>query len=270
MSMERAAALLRGRQIVVLTGAGCSTESGIPDYRGPETRRRARNPLQLKEFLRSEDARRRYWARGLVGFERFSGRAPNPAHRAIAELEARGVMTGLITQNVDGLHQAAGSEEVVELHGAIADVRCLGCGRISSRRALQERLATANPGWLERHGNAGMAPDGDADLEVWAGFEVPACVECGGILKPAVVFFGEGVPRPRVDRAFAMVDEAEAMVVVGTSLAVYSGLRFVRRAHDRDVPVVLVNLGESRGHQYCDCLIEAPAGRVLPQLFSMF
>lgn len=266
--LDEAAAMLAGKRIVVLTGAGCSTESGIPDYRGPETRRRARNPLQLKEFLRSEEARRRYWARGLVGFERFSNRAPNDAHRAIAALEAGGRMTGLITQNVDGLHQAAGSQNVVELHGAIAEVSCLDCGDLSPRRELQRRLQGANPGWLQRHGAAEMAPDGDADLEASAGFEVPGCRSCGGVLKPAVVFFGEGVPRGRVDRAFEMVDEADAMLVVGTSLAVYSGLRFVRRSDERGMTIVLVNLGESRGDAYAHAIVSEKAGRFLPPLIS--
>jgi NAD+-dependent protein deacetylase sirtuin 4 len=258
--------LLAGRRLAALTGAGCSTESGIPDYRGPETARRARNPIQGREFHRSPDVRRRYWARAVVGYDRFAGARPNPAHHALARLEQDGALTGLVTQNVDGLHQAAGSRRVVELHGALAQVGCLDCGAVEPRDALQERLLAHNPGWLDLAADA--APDGDADLPVEHvdRFVVAPCLRCGGALKPRVVFFGENVPRPVVDEAFAIVDAAEALLVVGSSLAVFSGYRFVRRAAERRIPIALVNLGEARGEDLCAVRVEARAGEVLPRL----
>jgi len=258
--------LLRGRRFAVLTGAGCSTESGIPDYRGPETRRRARNPIRFSEFVKSADGRRRYWARAFVGWERFREKRPNPAHHAIATMEAAGHLTGLITQNVDRLHHDAGSQDVVELHGALAEVRCLACGVRESREGLQHRLDRLNPGW--RSTRAEMAPDGDAELplELVSRFVVAGCAACEGPLKPDVVFFGEGVPKPRVERAYGMVDAAEALLVVGTSLAVFSGYRFVKRANAAGLPIGIVNLGESRGDAVADVIVAAKAGELLPHL----
>ncbi|WP_437803418.1 NAD-dependent protein deacetylase [Sorangium sp. So ce693] len=259
-------ALLRGKRIVALTGAGCSTESGIPDYRGPETRRRARNPIQGREFSRSAEIRQRYWARAVIGWERFSRAEPNPAHRALAQLEHGGQLDGLITQNVDGLHQAAGSRRVIELHGTLSEVACLACGAMERRAALQERLLAQNPGWLRLA--ADLAPDGDADLpaEHVAGFRAPPCLRCEGPLKPRVVFFGENVARPIVDAAFALVDAADALLVVGSSLAVFSGYRFVLRAAQRGMPIAMINLGSARGEELGALKIEARAGEVLPRL----
>lgn len=259
-------ALLRGKRLVALTGAGCSTESGIPDYRGPETLRRARNPIQGREFSRSAEIRQRYWARAVIGWERFSRAEPNPAHRALARLEQGGPLEGLITQNVDGLHHAAGSRRVIELHGRLAEVACLECGATEARAALQERLLAQNPGWLRRA--ADLAPDGDADLpaEHVAGFHAPPCLRCDGPLKPRVVFFGENVPRPIVDEAFALVDAADALLVVGTSLAVFSGYRFVLRAAQRGIPIAMVNLGSARGEELGALKVDARAGEVLPRL----
>lgn len=254
---------LDGRPFVALTGAGCSTESGIPDYRGPETARRARNPVQYREFLTSPTARARYWARSLVGWPRFAAARPNAAHTALASLET-GPLLGVITQNVDRLHQAAGSARVVELHGALADVTCLRCGRIEARSSLQERLVRLNPQFVHRR--AESAPDGDADLEDVDGFRVAPCLTCGGDVKPAVVFFGENVPRPRVDAARALVGRAEALLVVGSSLTVFSGLRFVREAHRQGIPVAIVNLGPTRGDALATITIDARAGDVLPAL----
>lgn len=264
--MDELVELLRGQRVAVLTGAGCSTESGIPDYRGPETRRRARNPIRFAEFVGSPEGRRRYWARAFVGWERFRDKEPNDAHRALARMEERGITNGLITQNVDRLHHAAGSRDIVELHGALAEVRCLECGRIEPREGLQARLDHRNPGWRELR--AEMAPDGDAELspELVSRFEVADCEACGGPLKPHVVFFGEGVPRDRVERAYAMVDEASALLVVGTSLAVFSGFRFVKRARARGSRVGIVNLGESRGDPLADVIVHGRAGEVLPRL----
>jgi NAD-dependent SIR2 family protein deacetylase len=259
-------ALLRGRRIAALTGAGCSTESGIPDYRGPETRRRARNPIQGREFTRSAEVRQRYWARAVIGWARFSGARANPAHHALARMERDGALAGIVTQNVDGLHRAAGSARVIELHGSLAEVTCLDCGAFEPRAALQARLLQHNPGWLDRA--AATAPDGDAELpdEEVTRFRVAPCLACGGVLKPKVVFFGENVARPVVDAAFQLVESAEALLVVGSSLAVFSGYRFVRRAAEVGLPIALVNLGEARGEELCAVRVEARAGEVLPAL----
>lgn len=250
--------------MAVLTGAGCSTESGIPDYRGPETARRARNPIQYNAFIGDPEGRRRYWARSLVGWPRIEAATPNPAHRAIAALEQAGLVTGVITQNVDGLHQKAGSRQVIELHGALAQVVCLDCGRVDSRAEQQHRMLQANPGWSERRAEA--APDGDAELSDVAGFVVPGCVACGGALKPNVVFFGENVSPAVVEASYATVASAEALLVVGTSLTVFSGYRFVRRASDLGLPIAMINMGPTRGDPLVTARLDARAGEVLPAL----
>src|SRR5690606_24546351 len=231
--------LLRDRRVVVLAGAGCSTESGIPDYRGPEGRRRVRAPIQYQEFVRSEAARVRHWARSTVGWPRLSAARPNPAHHALARLEESGRVRGIITQNVDGLHQAAGSRRVVELHGSLASVRCLGCGGLASREAFQERLRGENAEWIDRLADGiEAAPDGDAELPGSAleSFRVPGCEACGGVVKPDVVFFGENVPPSCVERAWRLFGEAEVLLVVGSSLTVYSGRRFIYRAREEGIP----------------------------------
>jgi len=260
--------LLRGRRVVALTGAGCSTESGIPDYRGPDTPPRARPPIQHREFVDHADARRRYWARSTLGWSRFSAARPNPAHTALAELEHRGVLAGLITQNVDSLHGAAGSRAVVELHGALARVRCLGCAALTTRDALQARLLAANPGWLDRTRSVPLAPDGDSDLpdDLVAAFTVVPCDTCGGTLMPDVVFFGGTVPRPTLDAAWGVFDRAEVLLVVGSSLTVFSGFRFVRRAVERGLPVGILNRGPTRGDDHAAVRLDASAGLALPAL----
>jgi NAD-dependent SIR2 family protein deacetylase len=264
--VDALAALLRGRRLVVLTGAGCSTESGIPDYRGPGTRARARNPIQHREFLTKPEVRTRYWARSLLGWPRFSSARPNAAHQALATLEREGHVLGLITQNVDRLHHAAGSQRVIELHGALARVRCLDCEAMESRVEVQERLMALNPGFAER--TAELRPDGDAELPVEAvrDFQVAVCTRCGGTLKPDVVFFGDNVPPPTVEAAFSLLEEGDALLVVGSSLAIYSGFRFLQRAADRHMPIGLVNMGECRGGELVDVRVEARAGEVLPRL----
>ncbi len=258
--------LLAGRRVVVLTGAGCSTESGIPDYRGPDAPRRARGPIRYGEFLRDDAARRRYWARSVVGWPRVAGAVPNRAHRALARLEEEGAVVGVITQNVDGLHRAAGSRRLVELHGRLDTVRCLACDRIESRAALQERLLGANPAPVLR--SAPVLADGDADLTegVEDGFRVEECPDCGGLWKPDVVFFGENVPGERLAEAWRMFGEAEALLVVGSSLAVFSGYRFPLRAAKEGVPIGIVNLGPTRADELATVRVEGRAGEVLPAL----
>jgi NAD-dependent SIR2 family protein deacetylase len=243
---------------LVLTGAGMSTDSGIPDYRGPDGTRRV-TPMQHGEFVGSSEARRRYWARSFVGWQRFTHAEPNDAHRAVAHLQRRGVLGTVITQNVDGLHQAGGSRDVLELHGTLSEVVCLGCGDRSDRDLLQARMAEANPGF-ERiaAGEASdgsrvssqIRPDGDIEMadDLVSGFRLPCCTVCGGdTLKPDVVFFGGSVPRERVDACYALTDAAPALLVLGSSLAVMSGLRFVRHAARRGIPVMGVTRGPTRG-----------------------
>jgi NAD-dependent SIR2 family protein deacetylase len=256
--------LAHGRRLVALTGAGCSTDSGIPDYRGPTTPPRKRPPIQHREFVDREDMRRRYWARSVLGWPRLATAAPNAAHRALAALESTGALAGVITQNVDGLHTAAGSRDVIELHGAIARVRCLACGDATSRADLQARLLGANPGWLAHAGN--MAPDGDAELadDSAADFAIAACAICGGVLMPDVVFFGGSVPRETLDAAWALFARAELLIVIGSSLTVFSGYRFVRRAHEHGVPVAIVNHGPTRGDPLATIRIDARIGELVP------
>jgi NAD-dependent deacetylase sirtuin 4 len=260
--------LVRGRRVVALTGAGCSTESGIPDYRGLDTPPRTRPPIQHREFTEHATVRRRYWARSALGWSQFSSALPNAAHAALAELERTGAIAGVITQNVDSLHGAAGSRAVVELHGALARVRCLDCAAIATRDAIQARLLAANPGWIDRAQGAALAPDGDSDLPdaLVAGFAVVACDACGGTLMPDVVFFGGSVPRGTLDAAWQLFDRAEVLLVVGSSLTVFSGFRFVRRAAERGVPVGILNRGPTRGDEYAQVRVDMRAGIALPEL----
>ncbi|GEL16856.1 Sir2 family NAD-dependent protein deacetylase [Pseudonocardia asaccharolytica] len=268
-ALDRALGVLGGRPLVALTGAGLSTDSGIPDYRGPGSP--ARTPMTDDEFRSGEPARRRYWARSHVGWARMCRAQPNPGHRAMATLEWAGVLRGVITQNVDGLHRAAGSRAVIDLHGRIADVVCLGCRQVTPRDALQERLAALNPGFATAAGTRiETAPDGDALLEDTTGFRIAPCAACGGVLKPDVVFFGANVPRDRVVRAYALVDGLApdagggALLVAGSSLTVMSGLRFVRHAQRSGIPVVIVNRGRTRGDEFASVLVDGGCSEVLP------
>ena len=261
------------RRLVVLTGAGCSTESGIPDYRSPGGAWTKHKPIQYSAFVRSAAVRRFYWARSFRGWPRFDSARPNSAHRALAELEARGRVHQLITQNVDDLHQEAGSRAVVQLHGRNRVVVCLECRGEFSRAAFQEDLARLNDEWLANApwhrlhpDEADFAPDGDAELDrdVVGDFRVPECVRCGGVLKPAVVFFGESVPREKVDYSMSRVDEADALLVVGSSLTVWSGYRFAKRAAERRVPIAILNIGPTRADDLATLKIEEKCGELLP------
>jgi NAD-dependent SIR2 family protein deacetylase len=253
----------RHRRLFILTGAGCSTRSGIPDYRDAEGQWKRAQPVTYQAFMREEKVRRRYWARSLIGWRRIHEARPNDAHRALVRLEARGKIELLLTQNVDRLHQAAGAKRVIDLHGRIDVVRCMNCERRSPRDELQEELARLNAGWLEL--DAGQAPDGDADLEGadFSSFAVPSCRACGGVLKPDVVFFGENVPRDRVDAALRHLDEADAMLILGSSLMVYSGFRFVERAASLGKPAAAVNLGRTRADGFLTFKAEQPCESAL-------
>ena len=269
--------LARPRRLVVLTGAGCSTESGIPDYRSPGGAWTRHKPIYYSAFVRSADVRRFYWARSYRGWPRFDAARPNAAHYALAGLEAAGRVHQLITQNVDDLHQAAGSRAVVQLHGRNRLVVCLGCGGETPREEMQQRLAELNGEWLAAApwhrldaDEADFAPDGDAEVapDLVGEFRVPECDRCGGVLKPAVVFFGESVPQDKVAVSMRHVDEADAMLVVGSSLTVWSGFRFVKRAAERGLPIAIVNIGPTRADDLATLKIEAKCGEVLESVVS--
>jgi NAD-dependent SIR2 family protein deacetylase len=256
------AELLQRGEVVALTGAGVSTDSGIPAYRDEEGRWKQSAPMQFRDFVGSELARQRYWARSMVGWQRMAQAAPNDAHRALAELERRGLLRLLITQNVDGLHSAAGSENVVDLHGRLDRVICLGCQNITPRAELQARLAAENPEFL---GQSFVArADGDVELAVDYGrFRLIACAACGGVLKPDVVFFGENVPAPRVQQAMAALEGARALLVAGTSLMVFSGFRFARAAARLGVPIAVVNQGRTRADDLSALRVAGNVGELL-------
>jgi NAD-dependent SIR2 family protein deacetylase len=261
--------LVHAGGVVVLSGAGLSTDSGIPDYRGPSGTQRKHSPMTYQTFVGSAEARTRYWARSYLGWRQIAGARPNAGHYAVAELQRRGLVEGVITQNVDGLHQAAGATDVVELHGGLDVVVCLSCGLREGRRPLDARLREANVDFVAAV--ARINPDGDADLsdEQLGGFTPAGCVYCGSdLLKPDVVFFGENVPRPRVDECYARVEAASALLVLGSSLTVMSGLRFVRRAAALNIPVAIVNQGPTRGDPLAQLKVEAPLGEVLPGLIE--
>jgi NAD-dependent SIR2 family protein deacetylase len=252
--------------VTVLSGAGLSTESGIPDYRGPSGQaRRTGQPMTYQEFTGSAEARQRYWARSHLGWRHITGASPNAGHRAVAALERAGLVSGIITQNVDGLHQAAGAVSVTELHGSLHRVTCLSCWSRSSREDLDTRLRAANPLWTATVDPA-VNPDGDVALEETSGFTVVDCLACAGLLKPDVVFFGENVPKPRVEACFSLVSSSSALVVLGSSLTVMSGLRYVRRASSLGIPVVIVNQGATRGDSLATATLDAPLGSTLAAL----
>ncbi|MEV5837016.1 NAD-dependent protein deacetylase [Nocardia sp. NPDC052112] len=260
---ERLCGLLVGRQVAVLTGAGVSTDSGIPDYRGPESP--VRTPMTYQQFVGDAAFRQRYWARNHIGWWAMDGSRPNAAHRALARLERAGIVTGLITQNVDLLHTKAGHRRVIDLHGTYARVRCLGCEALISRMTLAEQLEAANPGFAASATATGVevAPDADAVVADTASFRMVDCVRCGGMLKPDIVYFGENVPKERVAAAFEMVEAADALLVAGSSLTVMSGLRFVRSAAKQGKPVAIVNRGPTRGDELATLTVAAGCAEAL-------
>lgn len=270
--------------LFVLTGAGCSTDSGIPDYRDAEGSWKVSKPIQYGDFVRSVAVRRRYWARSFVGWRRIEQAQPNDVHRALVRLEEAGKTSVLVTQNVDVLHQRAGSREVIDLHGRLDRVECLGCGTSFERQQFQEELERLNPGWFgeveearaavrkmappgaeEVVGVETVRPDGDVDLGAveYSAFQVPPCLRCGGVLKPAVVFFGEAVPKPRVARALTALGRSDGLLVVGSSLMVWSGYRFARKAHELGIPIVILNLGKTRADDEATLKIPAHCGETL-------
>ncbi|MFO7180939.1 MAG: NAD-dependent protein deacetylase [Pseudomonadota bacterium] len=266
-ALERLArAFARGR-VLVLTGAGVSTESGIPDYRDERGEWKHQRPIEYREFVGSKAVRKRYWARSFVGYRVLRSASPNAAHFALATLEERGKLELLVTQNVDGLHGAAGSRAVVDLHGRLDRVICLGCASVSSRAELQAALERANREFSGRV--IAITPDGDAELDAYDDFRVVDCARCGGILKPDVVFFGEHVPAERVRRVESALLAARALVVIGSSLMVFSGYRFVRRAAALGIPVYLVNRGVTRADGIAALKVEASAGDTLRRVVEL-
>ena len=265
--LDTLSALVGDGDVVVLSGAGLSTDSGIPDYRGATGSLRRHTPMTYQTFTRDPAGRHRYWARSYVGWRRIASARPNEGHRAVAALEEAGLVAGVITQNVDGLHQAAGARDVVELHGGLDRTVCLGCGDLAPRADLDLRLRAANPDFGPRTDE--VNPDGDAELpdDALDGFVMVGCRSCGGgPLKPDVVFFGETVPRDRVEACFTRVEHAGCLLVLGSSLTVMSGYRFVLHAAKLGIPVAVVNVGPTRGDAKADVRVDAPLGVVLPEL----
>lgn len=262
--LGRAAALLQDRRVAVLTGAGLSTDSGIPAYRGVGARTRA-NPMTFQTYLADESARRRYWLGGHLGWMAFTAPDPNPGHLALARLERSDIVNGIVTQNVDGLHLRAGSTRVVEIHGTLHRTLCLDCGQVFDRRAIAERIETLNP-WVRTPESIRLNPDGDATPESTAGFVIPSCSVCAGMLKPEVVFFGEFVPATRFRRAETVVNSADALLVAGTSLTVNSGIRIIERARRRGIPLVIVNREPTRADAWADVVIAGGTSPVLSAL----
>jgi len=264
LRIEKAADLLRGRRIALLTGAGVSTDSGIPAYRGEGATPRS-NPMTIQTYLGDEAARRRYWVGGHLGWRAFARADPNPGHRALAEMESAGVVSGVITQNVDGLHLRAGSSHVIEVHGTMRRVLCLHCGQVFDRRDVAGQIEELNP-WITVPENVPLAPDGDVLPESIEGFVIPRCTVCDGMLKPDVVFFGEYVPQDRFRAAESLLRSSTAMIVAGSSLVVNSGVRLVERARRRSIPLIIVNREPTRADAWADVTIAAGTSDVLPAL----
>lgn len=261
--LEYARRILAGRTILALTGAGVSTESGIPDYRGEG--KVERHPMTYDTFVGSKEARARYWARSYVGWSAIANARPNQSHFSLAQAESFGRVSGIVTQNVDSLHQAAGSKQVVDLHGRLDWVICLSCRNRIERSMVDELIEQLNPG-ISKDARVEFTPDGDAEVVVTEEFLAPDCQRCGGILKPDVVFFGETVPSERVAGAMQQLESAQALLVAGSSLAVNSGMRFARRAKVLDIPIVIVNLGPTKADDIAMAKIEANTSLALEEL----
>ncbi len=267
MDSPELVSLLAGRRVAVLTGAGISTDSGIPDYRGPDSP--PANPMTIRQFTSSQAFRQRYWARNHLGWRHMAQTMPNAGHRALAQLERAGVVTGIITQNVDLLHTKAGSRNVINLHGTYAQVVCLDCGYTMSRAALADELEAANPGFAERAerlGGIAVAPDADAMVTDTESFRFIDCPSCGGMLKPDIVYFGESVHKDVVYQAYSLVDESDALLVVGSSLTVFSGYRFVRHAAALGMPIAIINRGATRGDALATVTVDSGCSPMLALL----
>lgn len=262
-AIEAAVAVLSGRRVAVLTGAGVSTDSGIPDYRGHGAP--VRTPMTVAQFLESDAARRRYWVGSHLGWRSFAAASPNEGHRALAALEERGLASGVVTQNVDGLHVRAGSRRVVELHGTARRVFCTRCGQVFDRRDLAERVEADNP-WIRVPENVALGPDGDVLPESTEDFTIPECTVCGGMLKPDVVFFGEFIPAEKFREAEQLVQTSDAFLIAGSSLVVNSGIRLLERARRRRLPIVIVNRGTTRGDARATVKVDAGTSEVLSHL----
>jgi NAD-dependent SIR2 family protein deacetylase len=263
MLVDRAAELMRGKKVAVLTGAGVSTDSGIPDYRGAGAP--VRNPMTFQQFLKDGQYRKRYWAGSHLGYKKFAGSRPNIGHTTLAEMESAGILNGLITQNVDGLHVRAGSQRVVDLHGSMDRVKCLTCGQRYARSDIATRIGTDNP-WIDVPENVQLNPDGDVDVEQADSFVIPTCSVCGGMLKPEVVFFGEFVPIEKFSEASALVKKADAFIIAGSSLVVNSGIRLLETATRRKTPVIVINRGVTKGDSRAAVKIEAGTSETLVAL----
>jgi NAD-dependent SIR2 family protein deacetylase len=257
--IDQAVPLLEGRSIAVLTGAGVSTDSGIPDYRGEGAPRRS--PMTFQQFLVDAQYRKRYWAGSHLGWRHFDAARPNTGHRVLAELETSGIVNGVITQNVDGLHLRAGSQRVVDLHGTMDKVRCLTCGQSFARSDVASRIAAANP-WLDEISADEINPDGDASPAAFDDFITPDCTVCGGVLKPDIVFFGEFIPVEKFSEASALVKKADALIVAGSSLVVNSGIRLIEQARRRRIPLVVINRGVTKGDTQAAVKIDAGTSEV--------
>jgi NAD-dependent SIR2 family protein deacetylase len=267
MEAPELVALLHGRRVAVLTGAGMSTDSGIPDYRGPDSP--PSNPMTIRQFTSDPVFRQRYWARNHVGWRHMDETLPNAGHRALAALEHAGAVAGVITQNVDLLHTKAGSRSVINLHGTYAQVVCLDCGHSMSRAVLADQLEAANPGFAERAESVGgiaVAPDADAAVGDTTSFRIIDCPRCGGMLKPDIVYFGESVPKDRVQQAYSLVGQADVLLVAGSSLTVFSGFRFVKHAAALGIPVAIVNRGSTRGDDLATVKVDAGCSPMLALL----
>ncbi|QWT23255.1 NAD-dependent deacetylase [Subtercola sp. PAMC28395] len=261
--LDDVATLLRGRRLVVLTGAGVSTDSGIPDYRGQGAPKR--NPMTFDQFLSNGDYRKRYWAGSHLGWKLFDAARPNAGHAILADMENAGIVSGVITQNVDGLHVRAGSNRVVDLHGSMDRVRCLRCGQMYARASVAEQIDSANP-WITEPDAVTVNPDGDADVHNWAEFIVPACTVCRGTLKPDVVFFGEFIPKERFGEASDLLRSSEALVIAGSSLVVNSGIRLLEQARRKKLPVVIINRGVTKGDSRATIKLDAGTTETLTAL----